>query len=639
MNTVEAGLTALLRALWIVDNAVAKLVEPDPDNPTSPITRLVMVTELLHDSSRHSNRGKKKRGLTPRLYQALMIAAAMQGKVTVKRMHEIATGQLPRELKWELGILTVGPNGKPQELTRKQLYNMGEALNLHLGWLGPKFAELDDDEQARRQRTLIAIADALTVATHVVERVGNDYAVDETGIWAWSIGRKKPTGTPPVHPADEDEKLAEKARTEDERAQKAGKDILDNDTLDDDLVPDPPDEDDPMDDDESTDATAIPDAATAVAGDPDETDDADRPTKDCAEDSTKERRWCRYANWGVKTRKDGARSSYYGYSGHVIGRVPRLLNGASDVNSEPLLIERFRVTSASSDVVDVTLGMIDDITAGGQAIGSLLGDRHYSYKKFERWAKELWRRHIYQVLDLREGDHGARLHSEMKIIAGTPHCKYTPDHLDRIERPGRNASKEDKATFKERIALRQRYASQRHGTVLGDGKSRWICSVVAGCAGCPFVEGSVTVAKELGLPIVVPTGPRTKLCGGGTVQVQPGIHMKHAQEEYWGSDKWEASWNRRTYIESIFGRMKNPFTGNMTRGFFCFTGLPLVTMAIAAAVVAYNIRELNDWTTRSGSTVLVGHPLTATTEHVYGFTMLNKDEQNELDQQHMPDAA
>jgi hypothetical protein len=116
------------------------------------------------------------------------------------------------------------------------------------------------------------------------------------------------------------------------------------------------------------------------------------------------------------------------------------------------------------------------------------------------------------------------------------------------------------------------------------------------------------------------------------VQLQPGIHMKYAQEEYWGSDKWEVSWNRRTYIEGIFGRMKNPFTGNMARGFFCVTGLPLVTMAIAAAVVAYNVPELNDWVTRSGSTVLDGHPLTATTEHVYGFTMLSKPEQDELDE-------
>src|SRR5947209_4392404 len=78
------------------------------------------------------------------------------------------------------------------------------------------------------------------------------------------------------------------------------------------------------------------------------------------------------------------------------------------------------------------------------------------------------------------------------------------------------------------IKLRQSYAARRKGTVLGDGKSRWGCHVKDGFGGCPFVEGSVDTAKELGLPIVRPTGGMTKLCVNRTVQIDPGPHMKYA---------------------------------------------------------------------------------------------------------------
>lgn len=49
----------------------------------------------------------------------------------------------------------------------------------------------------------------------------------------------------------------------------------------------------------------------------------------------------------------------------------------------------------------------------------------------------------------------------------------------------------------------------------------------------------------------------------------------------------------------------------------CFTGLPLVTLTMTAAVVAYNLRELESWCERAGEgdptnpllTIYAAHPL------------------------------
>ena len=56
--------------------------------------------------------------------------------------------------------------------------------------------------------------------------------------------------------------------------------------------------------------------------------------------------------------------------------------------------------------------------------------------------------------------------------------------------------------------------------------------------------------------------------------------------------------------------MKNPSTENLRRGVFRFTGLPLVTLAVAASVTACNVRQLRNWHDRTGNGNTT-HPLLA----------------------------
>jgi hypothetical protein len=43
--------------------------------------------------------------------------------------------------------------------------------------------------------------------------------------------------------------------------------------------------------------------------------------------------------------------------------------------------------------------------ARGAPVEDLLGDRQYSYMKWERWARTLWQLKVRPMLGLRENDH------------------------------------------------------------------------------------------------------------------------------------------------------------------------------------------------------------------------------------------
>jgi hypothetical protein len=73
-------------------------------------------------------------------------------------------------------------------------------------------------------------------------------------------------------------------------------------------------------------------------------------------------------------------------------------------------------------------------------------------------------------------------------------------------------------------------------------------------------------------------------------------------------------------------------TGNIHRGYMQFTGRALVTLGLTAAVVAYNLRELENWHARASKhcpdnpllATYEQHPLHRPTQWVHGFTMLTQ---------------
>ncbi len=375
-----------------------------------------------------------------------------------------------------------------------------------------------------------------------------------------------------------------------------------------------------------------------------------------------------FARWGAKTHKTGRVVGYYGYALHILVRVPDLLNDLPplrvkdtkvtppDSLAGPLLVEEFAVTPASTDLVGPTLAMIRRVFAKGRRVGDFLGDRHYSYKEFARWALVLWTMGVRPVLDMRKDNHGGIDFNGATVIDGTPHCGV-PEGLKVIDAPGLNATREAERAFEARIDERAQYAMQRNATAWSlAGKTRWRCPALNGQVGCPRRPGTSEIATAEGLPIVEPPTTLTPWCTADTAGIPAIKQMKYQQEQYWGSRAWRRSFNRRTYVEGCFGTMKNHRTGNIHRGFMQVSGQPLVTLAVTAAVVAQNLRELESWYERSGvlndadylaalrkgereraegtrvrRAAYANHPLHRISKHQFGFTMLTRKQQEILD--------
>lgn len=458
----------------------------------------------------------------------------------------------------------------------EELYYISRVLTKKLAVTGPHAIGLDEEQRSHRRDAVQDLVDRLLLGT-LPERTGSSYALDESAIWAWARGRKT------------------------RRAQRDTPGTL----LD-----------------ESADG-AVPAAVEGPRG----------------------LSVCPDATWGTKTGKNGEQDAYFGYALHALVRVPDLQAGPrfSD-EDDPVLIEAITLTPASTDVVDVSLDLVDRVRERRPVV-DLLADRHYSYKEWSRWAHQLWTRGIRPVLDLREDEHGFRPHQGARIAASWPHCPATPNRLAELPRPGTGATKQTREAFETAIAERQQYAMRRVKSHVPDGAGRWECPARAGKIGCPLVEGTVAVAQQLGIPTVArpPARPHLPTCctqrtfmirttppadddpaRTRRANLQLGQTMKHAQDEYWGSPRWVTSWNRRTYVEGAFGNLKNPNTENVSRGVFRFTGLPLVSLAVAAAVTASNVRQLRNWHHRTGNGD-PDHPLLQPEPTFRGFALIQPD--------------
>lgn len=345
-----------------------------------------------------------------------------------------------------------------------------------------------------------------------------------------------------------------------------------------------------------------------------------RRLRNAAADSGAALSACPDARWGTKTGKNGEQDAYFGYALHALVRVPDLKPGPSFSDADdPVLIEAIAVTPASTDIVDVSLAILDRVRAH-QSVRDLIADRHYSYKEWSRWARELWARGIHPVADLRADEHGFRDYNGTRIAASWPHCPATPTALAELPRPGSNATQRAKSSFHAKISKRRAFAMRRVNSHVPNGATRWECPARAGTLGCPLVAGSVEAARQLDQPVVTrPPRDHAHLacCTQRTFMIrveepdaadgartraakqQLALAMKHSQDEYWGDHRWVVSWNRRTYVEGAFGNLKNPNTENVHRGLFRFTGLPLVSLAVAASVTASDVRQLRNWNSRT----------------------------------------
>ena len=132
---------------------------------------------------------------------------------------------------------------------------------------------------------------------------------------------------------------------------------------------------------------------------------------------------------------------------------------------------------------------------------------------------------------------------------------------------------------------------------------RFMCPALAGTVGCPLRQGTVDTATEGGLPLIAnppAADVAPKCCTQKTVTLREDGQRKLWQEEYWGSLEWVLSNNRRTYVEGVFGNIKNSSTENLTRGTFRITGLARVTLCLGIVAAVHNVRQQRNWQSKHG---------------------------------------
>ena len=537
--------------------------------------------DLLDDALRTDPRGRR-RALPIRTFLiGALLTVQHDRQLTISAIHHTLTEELSRTWQWELGVLRrdagTARDQRTVTLPRSQLYQLTKTMNAKLNHTPETEPDLDETERQRRHAAIEAFAEALLEATLPPAR-SRARAIDGSGIWAWARGK---------------------------RVRKSGRDGANEGGAA------FPQEANVPDEDPATADSAVQ-LQAALTGAPHDRD----------------------ARWGVKTSKSGTDEIYFGYELHGIVRVH---DRHAPPDNEPTLVERFALTPAAIDIVEPTLAMLDSALAAGHPIEEVVVDRHYSYKTPERWGNELRRRGIAQHLDLHPNEQGFRDYNGAKLAAGWLHCPGTPDRLGSIPRPAANAPDEEHDAFAEAIAERQQYGFRRvESHRASDGRARWECPAVAGTVGCPLRQGSVEVAQQLGLPIVAnppeaATAPAC--CTQQTVSTKADAQPKLAQPHYWGSPEWRAAYNRRSYVEGAFGNLKNASAENVRRGFFRLTGLGPVTVLMAVAIAACNIRQLRNWHERTG----LGdpdHPLLAPDDDDHGFVHLTAQQAADLDAQH-----
>jgi len=525
---------------------------------------------------------------------------------------EVLIQGLSIEAQWELKARYRNSDGQVCIIGRHH-------LDYHTRWLPKRLSytleaatkwglELDDDEMLRRRTGLRAASDALLDAS-IVDPSGDWVSLDGSGTWSWGKSRRR------VH---DPENIRSQEHTHgDEQEEPEPGDLTEANGP---REPEGPnDADVPAGNEDGDTLERVRDEV--ADGESDLLDDVGGCDLLDAGGTVKPN-FDPEASFGSKTSKSGKTESFYGYMLDAAVAIPK-----PGGEKRPVVLRRLVVSPASTDVVEPTLSILDSLLATDVGVSNIVVDRHYSYKEVTRWADELRARDISQHFDLRKDEHGFKDVDGMRMAGGWMHCPATPDELGTVERPGPGASREAVEEFRARIAERLSWAMSRHEDITSEGRTRWMCPAMAGTRGCPLREGTVEVAREAGLPIVAdPPAADTapKCCTQKTVSTQIPEMRKHQQPHYWGSPEWQKAYDLRTYVEGLFGSLKNPDTERVSRGFTKFPGLVMMTIGLTLAGVVCNVRhQRRFWEARQDRP---DHPLLTPDPEFLGWREVSDDE-------------
>jgi hypothetical protein len=479
------------------------------------------------------------------LFIGLLLAIEESQTMTISGAYEALTERMDIRDQIRLGI-KIGP-GPKDFINRKTLYHAAEVLTEGLAYGKSVELALPQGERDRRHDLLLAACDALFDYTAEATEVDDtELAADATAMWGWAKGKFLPKPSKAEIEAQDDELM------------KAALLELANGTVN------------TADDLEG--ATVLEDQSIFTDLDPD-------------------------SEWCGKTGKSGEVQRFYGKYIHALVAVPSA-KIKKDPNTRAPIVRRIEVTpAATADLVKVTLSMIDSLKS---KVKSLLIDRHYSYKQFGFWQSALIKRGIRQVLDLRSDDHAVLKHPEATYVGGSGHCPAMPEKHFVMLRPGVFGTKDEHSDSQVQFATRESYAHAVINQMDAEGRMKLRCPARDLKVACPLYPPSMLVAAELGLTIIntdllglEPGQEPPRCCTQDLFRVTlPEQVAKLNQLHYWGSAAWYAAFGRRSYVEGVFGNMKNPRTENLHRGAIQKNGLVWAQLVVTLIAVSYNVRMI-----------------------------------------------
>ena len=455
--------------------------------------------KLLYEATHSDKRGCN--GLDPLIFlTGMQLAIDIYNVALISKIYTVLTHDLDVNDQWDLGVRRRNAKDEVEVMKKSELYEISKRITKTLDFTQNRALLLSKTQRHQRRDNLDAIVAALLETTLPERPKGShDFALDGSGIWAFEKSKKRiPKSAPPEPEHDED--LLESGKPLEVEQEPLGEG---------------------------------------------ETEESDQFEAKCGQGSRGESD----AAVGAKTDKDGKRRYFFGYDIEACVRVPAISTEEVRVRTEPNLLEALVVIPGGKDIVNPCLRMLDRMKVSGKKVESLLVDRHYSYKKFDRWLIELMKRGIEQVVDSHANDQGFKDWNGMMMAAAWAHCPGTPDRLGTIPTLPPDPAPGQVETFNALINERRAYAAKRINPLSTNGKARYGCPALDGAIGCPLRPETMATAVQANLPIVtdIPNEVgRPKLCTQESVQIKitkkdEEIVMKMHQRYYWESKSWRLS--------------------------------------------------------------------------------------------------
>lgn len=177
---------------------------------TREVVRRSGAAEQIEDLLRPVAAGRP-RGLSAQTWLVgLMLAAAHAKSMTMTQVHRVLTREVSLSDQVLLGVRTRTSGGRFSDpVTLRQVRYIGCAIEARLAHTDARVGpDIPEEARAARAAALQGLADRLlaaTMPTHINHQ--GHYAVDETGVWSWAIGRRRTdttTGETEVLSADPD---------------------------------------------------------------------------------------------------------------------------------------------------------------------------------------------------------------------------------------------------------------------------------------------------------------------------------------------------------------------------------------------------------------------------------------------------